>query len=86
MESGRDIILAVGYDLSEDLRDLASDLGVDMETQGTAVYDHFHRAAGAGPDVVTTSKVLQSTAVFGDRQPQVHSPRALGQQMPMHAT
>ena len=71
MESGRDIILAVDSDLSDDLRDLASDLGVDLETQGTAVHDHFHRAAGGGPDAVTTTKVLQSKAVFGDRQPQV---------------
>ena len=71
MESGRDIILAVDSDLSDDLRDLASDLGVDMESQGTAVHDHFHRAAGAGPDIVTTSNLLQSKAVFGDRQPQV---------------
>ena len=75
VESGRDIILAVDSDLSDDLRDLASDLGVDMETQGTSVLDHFHRAAGAGPDAVATTKVLQSKAVFGDRQPQVGSLR-----------
>lgn len=42
MDSGHDVIIAVDSQVSEELRGVVADLGVDIEPRGTAAVDHIN--------------------------------------------
>ena len=68
IDSGRDVILAVDSRASDEIRNLASDVGVDLEPRGSAVVDdhnHVTMAHGVDHTLVVSDAVLDSAAVFG---------------------
>ena len=64
VDAGHDFLLAVDSDASDELRELAADLGVDFDSKGSVITDHFnrydHQHAG-----IMTSNALDSSIVFG---------------------
>ncbi|KAG2491121.1 hypothetical protein HYH03_010565 [Edaphochlamys debaryana] len=44
VDSGHNVLLGVNSDVSEAMRNLAAEFGVDLDDRGTKVYDHFHYA------------------------------------------
>lgn len=70
VDAGHDLILAVDSAVSDELRNLASDLGVDFEPQGSAVVDftnHIALTKSADATLIISRQLLQSPAIFGDR-------------------
>lgn len=49
-DAGRDLLLAVDSGASEELRELAQELGVDLDASGNAVIDHFGYEATLGSE------------------------------------
>ncbi|GFR51513.1 hypothetical protein Agub_g13928 [Astrephomene gubernaculifera] len=47
VDSGHNVLMAVSSDVSEAMRSLASEFGVDLDDKGTKVYDHFNYATTA---------------------------------------
>lgn len=70
MDAGHDLLLATDSDASDEIRELAADLGVDFEPKGSLVIDHFNRHK-PGSEAILTSNALQSKAVFGSQYVQV---------------
>lgn len=69
VDAGHDLILAADSGASEEVRNLASDLGVDLEPQGTAVLDTLGGVAqskSVDAGLVLSSRILAAPAVFGD--------------------
>ena len=70
VDAGHDLLLATDSDASDEIRELAADLGVDFDSKGSVVIDHFNRHK-QGSEAVLTSNVLNSKAVFGSDNIQV---------------
>lgn len=67
-------MLAASTDSSDTIRSLALECGVELDDQGTAVYDHFNYQAAKGasdPTLITTTAAVKSPAIFQGKQPQV---------------
>lgn len=66
VDEGNDLLLAVDSRASEEMRELAAEVGVDVEPRGSAVIDHFAFASNLGNDhtVVASSDAIASTAVL----------------------
>lgn len=64
VDEGHDLLLAVGSDVTEEMRDLAAELGVDVEPAGMIVRDHFHHDGIKGPSVIAAGKHIDTNAVF----------------------
>lgn len=65
VDAGHDLLLAVDPDASDELRELAADLGVDFDAKASVMTDHFNRYNQQVSGIVTTN-ALQSKVVFGD--------------------
>ena len=68
MDSGRDLLLATDTNASDELRDLAAGVGVDLEPKGRAVIDHFSYALqslAVDHTVVSGQAALAASAVLG---------------------
>ena len=65
VDAGHDLLLAVDPDASDELRELAADLGVDFDAKASVMTDHFNRYDQQVSGIVTTN-ALQSKVVFGD--------------------
>lgn len=68
VESGRDVILAVTSKVSDDLRNLASDLGVDFEPKGSAVLDPRNRVIkpkSREGDLILSRQIAEEPYIFG---------------------
>ena len=70
VDAGHDLLLATDSDASDEIRELAADLGVDFDVKGSVVIDHFNRHK-QGSEAVLTSNILNSKAVFGSDSIQV---------------
>lgn len=70
VDAGHDLLIATDSDASDEIRELAADLGVDFDTKGSLVIDHFNRHK-PGSEAILTSNALQSQAVFGSKYVQV---------------
>lgn len=71
-DSGRDVLLAVDSDVSEELRSLGQDLGVDIDTRGNAVIDHFGYDSQLGAEdhaAVLADNTVRSAAVLPEALP-----------------
>ena len=69
VDAGHDLILAVDTKASDEVRNLASDLGVDFEQQGSAVIDttnHVALSKAVDATLVTSQQLLQSPAILGE--------------------
>ena len=75
MDAGHDLLLAVDPDASDELRELAADLGVDFDIKGAVVTDHFNRH-DQQQSAITTSNALESHNVFGSNYKHVRLLRA----------
>ncbi|KAL4458520.1 hypothetical protein ABPG75_013385 [Micractinium tetrahymenae] len=67
VDEGRDVLLAVDSDVSEELRSLAQDLGVDIDSRGNAVIDHFGYDSHVGAQdhaAVLADNFVKSAAVL----------------------
>lgn len=72
VESGGNLLVAVDSSASESMRELASDLGVDLEPSGNSVVDHFDFWPGdVSHHTVLARNFLSSKALWGSRSPQV---------------
>ena len=72
MEAGGNLLLALDSTASEAMRELASDLGVDVEPAGNYVVDHFAFVpSDASHKTVLAENFLPSKALWGTREPQV---------------
>lgn len=64
VDDGHNLLLAVDGDVTEEMRDLAAELAVDVEPAGMVVRDHFHHDGIKGPSVIAAGKIIDSRAVF----------------------
>lgn len=64
VDTGHDLLLAIDSNASDELRELAADLGVDFDSKGSVVTDHFNRYDQQHAGIVT-SKALDSSSIFG---------------------
>ena len=67
MDAGHDLFLATDSDASDELRELAADLGVDFDVKGSVVTDHFNRH-DQGSEAILITHPLANKAVFGSQQ------------------
>ena len=68
MEAGKGLILAVDSKVSDDLRNLASDLGVDFESKGSAVLDpenHVVKPKAKDGQIIVSSQIAKEPYIFG---------------------
>ncbi len=63
MDSGRNVLLAASPVLSETMRSLASECGVDFEDKGTQVFDHFSNPGDHS--LIITNNVVDAPAIVG---------------------
>ena len=66
MDAGHDLLLAVDAEVSDEVRELAADLGVDFDAKGMAVVDHFGTDVDHG--TVATRSWVASPAIFGTQR------------------
>ncbi|KAL3159401.1 hypothetical protein ABBQ38_009831 [Trebouxia sp. C0009 RCD-2024] len=64
VDAGHDLLLAVESNASDELRELAADLGVDFDLKGSIITDHFNRYDKQHAAIMT-SNALESKAIFG---------------------
>ncbi len=64
VDAGHDLLLAIDPDATDELRELAADLGVDFDAKDSVITDHFNRYELQLP-AITTSNALDSKIVFG---------------------
>lgn len=72
VDAGHDLLLAVDSNVSEELRELAQELGVDLDASGNAVIDHFAYDGKLGAEdhaAVLASNAVQSAAVLSGALP-----------------
>lgn len=69
MDAGRNVLIAASTEVSELMRTLATEVGVDLDDKGTKVFDHFSYATFADGKqdhtAVLTRDVVQSAAIVG---------------------
>jgi hypothetical protein len=65
VDAGHDLFLAIDPDASDELRELAADLGVNFDTKGSVITDHFNRH-DQQQSAIMTSNALESKIVFGN--------------------
>ena len=68
IDGGHDVILAVDSQVSDEFRNLASDIGVDIEPRGSAVMDYTDYVLlkdSVDPQLIVSDVILDSPAVFG---------------------
>lgn len=74
MDSGRGLILAVDSKVSDDLRNLASDLGVDFEPKGSAVLDpsnHVTKPRSKDGHIIISRQIADEPYIVGQSSIQV---------------
>lgn len=69
MDSGRNLLMTVNTNVSEALRTLAGEFGVDLDDRGTKVYDHFNAVPNAQGVVdhtlIKASDMVDSSVITG---------------------
>lgn len=69
VDSGHNLLLAGGTDVSDSIRALAAEVGVDMDERGTRVFDHFsfaHTAEGNADHTLLVAKdIVSAPGIFG---------------------
>lgn len=70
VDAGHDLLLAVETNASDELRELAADLGVDFDHRGSVITDHFNRYDQQHA-AITTSNALESSTIFGSNHKHV---------------
>lgn len=68
MDSGHNVLLGVNSDVSETMRSLAAEFGVDLDDRGTKVYDHFQSATLDGkedPTLIAASDLVDAPVIVG---------------------
>ena len=74
IDSGRDVLLAVDSQVSEELRGLISDLGVDVEPKGTAAIDHIdsvQSSSAVDHTLIASREYGGVDGLFGTKPPEV---------------
>lgn len=75
MDAGRNVLIAASSDVSELMRTLATEVGIDLDDKGTKVFDHFSYATFADGTqdhtAILTRNVVQSAALVGAASLQV---------------
>ena len=74
IDAGRDVLVAVDSQVSEELRGLISDLGVDVEPKGTAAIDHIdYVTSGSSADhtLIASREYGAVDGLFGTKPPKV---------------
>lgn len=65
VDSGRNVLLAASPVLSETMRSLASECGVDFDDKGTQVFDHFSNTGDHS--LIVTNNVVAAPAIVGSK-------------------
>ena len=74
IDDGHDVLLAVDAQVSEELRGLVADLGVDLEPKGTAAIDHLdfvQSSSSVDHTVIASSEYGAVDGLFGTKPPEV---------------
>jgi oligosaccharyltransferase complex subunit beta len=83
VDAGGNLLLALDTGVSDQVRELAAELGVDVEPAGMAVIDHFsHDPADPSHATVVATNFVDSKAVFGGRSPAPVLYRGIGLSVP----
>lgn len=80
VDAGHNLLVAASSEVSETVRSLAVECGVDVDERGTKVYDHFsHASLGGSADHTTVASldVARLSAVFAKDIKVCHSPAGL---------
>lgn len=67
IDSGKNVILGLSSEVSESMRTLAAEVGVEVDEKGSAVYDHFHAAGEA--TTIYSSQVIDAPIIVGASKP-----------------
>lgn len=76
VEAGHDLIMAVDSTITDDLRGLVSDLGLDIEPRHSSVIDHVAHVVGEGPadhSLTFSSAIVPSKPMIADYLDKVRS-------------
>lgn len=65
IDSGRNVIIAASSEVSDTIRSLIAEVGIDLDDKGTKVFDHFSSASASDHTLVASSEAVQSTAILG---------------------
>jgi hypothetical protein len=68
VDSGHNVLLAASSDVSEAMRGLAAEFGVDLDDKGTKVFDHFSHGSIHGAEdhtLVASSDLVDSPVMTG---------------------
>ena len=67
VDSGHNLLLAVNSEVSDTMRLLAAEVGVDLDEKGTSVFDHFGAQQAGDPTLIATTEVAQLRSIFGEQ-------------------
>ena len=67
IDSGRNVLLAVSSEVSDTLRTLAAEVGVDLDEKGTNVFDHMGAQQGDDHSLIASSEVAKLSNILGDK-------------------
>jgi Oligosaccharyltransferase 48 kDa subunit beta len=66
VDAGHDVLIAVDAAVSNDIRELVADLGVDVDAKGSTVVDHVHQTS-VDHTTIYTSEWVDSSAILGSK-------------------
>lgn len=64
IDSGHNVLVVGSPEVSDTIRQVAAEVGVDMDEKGTHVYDHFSHA-DADHTLVVSTDIVSSPGIFG---------------------
>ena len=68
IDSGRNVLVAASSDVSDTIRTLAAEVGVDLDEKGSKVFDHFSHASLEGTadhTLLIAKDAVKSEAILG---------------------
>lgn len=68
IDSGRNVLLAANSQVSDTMRTLAAEVGIDVDEKGTKVFDHFSFSSLGGKadhTLIAASSFVDAPAILG---------------------
>jgi len=67
IDSGRNVLLAASSEVSDTMRTLAAEVGVDLDEKGSSVYDHMGAQQDGDPTLIASSEVARLSNILGTK-------------------
>jgi hypothetical protein len=61
-------MLAASSEVSDTMRMLAAEVGVDLDERGTSVYDHMGAQQGDDPTLIASSEIARLSHILGGKE------------------